>query len=86
VSLPSIIRALFNKAATVMIADEFADKLIGIRNQNANASQLSISEGLRTLWGATAGAYSPDAALSRQDTTIQRPCLSFFGIRPVSLL
>ena len=79
VSLPSIIRALFNKAATVMIADEFADKLIGIRNQNANASQLSISEGLRTLWGATAGAYSPDAALSRQDTTIQRPCLSFFG-------
>ncbi len=79
VSLPAIIKTLSNKAATVMIADEFADKLLGIRGRNASASQLSVSEGLRTLWGSTAGAYSPDAAFTRQETTIQRPCLSFFG-------
>jgi len=79
VSLPKMVVDLQTNAAKVMIADEFADKLIGIRSKNASTSQMAISEGLRSLWGTNTGTYSPDVSLSRGDGNIMRPCLSFYG-------
>lgn len=79
VSLPAIATALVDSASKVMIADEFADKLIGIRSKNASTSQSAISEGLRSLWGTTTGTYSPDVSMTRGDVKIKRPSLSFFG-------
>lgn len=79
VSLPAIVVALQHQASKVMIADEFADKLIGIRSKNATTSQSAISEGLRSLWGTNVGTYSPDVSLNRGDSKIMRPALSFYG-------
>ncbi|HEU5019675.1 MAG TPA: bifunctional DNA primase/polymerase [Pseudolabrys sp.] len=79
VSLPKMVVDLQSNAAKVMVADEFADKLIGIRSKNASTSQMAISEGLRSLWGTNTGTYSPDVSLSRGDGNIMRPCLSFYG-------
>lgn len=79
VSLPKMVVDLQTNASKVMIADEFADKLIGIRSKNASTSQMAISEGLRSLWGTNTGTYSPDVSLSRGDGNIMRPCLSFYG-------
>lgn len=79
VSLPAIATGLKEMASKVMIADEFADKLIGLRSKNASTSQTAISEGLRTLWGTNTGAYTPDVSMSRGEIKIKRPCLSFFG-------
>lgn len=79
VSLPAIVVALQQQASKVMIADEFADKLIGLRSKNASTSQAAISEGLRTVWGTNTGTYSPDISLSRGDGKIMRPALSFYG-------
>lgn len=79
VSLPAIALALKENASKVMIADEFADKLIGIRNRNASTSQTAISEGLRSLWGINTGSYSPDVSVSRGDVKVARPCMSFYG-------
>jgi len=79
VSLPAIVVALQHQASKVMVADEFADKLIGLRSKNASTSQSAISEGLRSLWGTNTGTYSPDVSLSRGDNKIMRPALSFYG-------
>src|SRR5690606_6380828 len=83
VSLPAIVVALQSNASKVMIADEFADKLIGLRSKNASTSQSAISEGLRSLWGTNTGTYSPDVSLNRGDGNIMRPCLSFYGASTV---
>lgn len=79
VSLPAIVVALQHQASKVMIADEFADKLIGLRSKNATTSQSAISEGLRSLWGTNTGTYSPDVSLNRGDHKIMRPAMSFYG-------
>jgi hypothetical protein len=79
VSLPAIVVALQHQASKVMVADEFADKLIGLRSKNASTSQSAISEGLRSLWGTNTGTYSPDVSLNRGDNKIMRPALSFYG-------
>lgn len=79
VSLPAIVVALQHQASKVMIADEFADKLIGLRSKNATTSQSAISEGLRSLWGTNTGTYSPDVSLNRGDHKIMRPVMSFYG-------
>lgn len=79
VSLPAIVVALQHQASKVMVADEFADKLIGLRSKNASTSQTAISEGLRSLWGTNTGTYSPDVSLNRGDHKIMRPALSFYG-------
>ncbi len=83
VSLPAIVVALQSQASKVMIADEFADKLIGLRSRNASTSQMAISEGLRSLWGTNTGTYSPDVSLNRGDNKIMRPALSFYGASTV---
>lgn len=79
VSLPALVVALQDQASKVMIADEFADKLIGLRSKNATTSQSAISEGLRSIWGTNTGTYSPDVSLSRGDHKIMRPNFSFYG-------
>ena len=79
VSLPAIVVALQHQASKAMVADEFADKLIGLRSKNASTSQSAISEGLRSLWGTNTGTYSPDVSLNRGDNKIMRPALSFYG-------
>lgn len=83
VSLPALVMALHTNASKVMIADEFADKLIGLRSKNASTSQSAISEGLRSLWGTNTGTYSPDVSLARGDAKILRPHLSFYGASTV---
>jgi hypothetical protein len=83
VSLPSLVMALHTNASKVMVADEFADKLIGLRSKNASTSQAAISEGLRSLWGTNTGTYSPDVSLARGDAKIMRPHLSFYGASTV---
>ncbi|WP_449395568.1 bifunctional DNA primase/polymerase [Devosia riboflavina] len=83
VSLPALVMALHTNASKVMVADEFADKLIGLRSKNASTSQAAISEGLRSLWGTNTGTYSPDVSLARGDAKIMRPHLSFYGASTV---
>lgn len=83
VSLPALVMALHTNASKVMVADEFADKLIGLRSKNASTSQSAISEGLRSLWGTNTGSYSPDVSLARGDAKIMRPHLSFYGASTV---
>lgn len=83
VSLPALVMALHTNASKVMVADEFADKLIGLRSKNASTSQSAISEGLRSLWGTNAGTYSPDVSIARGDAKILRPHLSFYGASTV---
>jgi hypothetical protein len=82
-SLPALVMALHTNASKVMVADEFADKLIGLRSKNASTSQSAISEGLRSLWGTNTGTYSPDVSLARGDAKILRPHLSFYGASTV---
>lgn len=79
VSLPMVANNLQERASRVMIADEFADKLMGLRNRNAATSQTAISEGLRSLWGTNVSSYSPDASVTRGNIIIHRPNMSFFG-------
>ncbi|MBP0440670.1 PriCT-2 domain-containing protein [Tianweitania sediminis] len=79
VSLPAIAMALMDNASKVMVADEFADKLVGIRHKNASTSQSAISEGLRSLWGTNIGSYTPDVSITRGDVKIHRPNMSFYG-------
>lgn len=83
VSLPALVMALHTNASKAMVADEFADKLIGLRSKNASTSQSAISEGLRSLWGTNTGTYSPDVSLARGDAKILRPHLSFYGASTV---
>lgn len=79
VSLPALSNGLLDKGSRVMIVDEFADKLAGIRSRNASTSATAISEALRTLWGTNIGTYSPDASAGRGEQTIHRPALSLYG-------
>lgn len=83
VSLPAIAVALMENASKAMVVDEFADKLIGIRNRNASVSTSAISEGLRSLWGTNTGSYTPDVSVTRGDVKVHRPNLSFYGAATV---
>lgn len=79
VSLPSLATRLMNNASLIMIADEFADKLVSIRGAHVSASSSAISEGLRSIWGTNTGVFNPDVSMSRGEMGISRPNLSIFG-------
>ncbi len=79
-SMPALAKVMEEQASRVMIADEFADKLMSLRSRNASTSQTAVSETLRSVWGANTGSYAPDGAVTRGvDTVIMRPNLSLFG-------
>lgn len=64
---------------SVMIADEFAEKLASTRSRNASVSMAAINEALKEIWGRSQGSYEMPGALTRSDIIIQKPGMSFFG-------
>lgn len=82
---PSLGMDLVERAACVMMADEFAEKFAGTRNRNAGVSTQAINEVFKELWGRNRGSYSMPTTVSRRGgSPIQCPALSFYGAATVS--
>lgn len=83
-SAPKLGMVLLERAGAVMIVDEFSDRFAGVRSRNASVSMAAINETFKELWGRSQSSYSIPTALSRSDTVIHRPGLSFFGSTTIS--
>lgn len=83
VSLPAIAVSMAEHGSRIMVADEFADKLMGLKHKNASVSTMAISEGMRTLWGINTGTWTPDVSLNRGEVKVLRPAMGFYGASTV---
>lgn len=78
-SAPKLGVQLSETANMLMIADEFAEKLAATRGRNASTSMAALNEALKEIWGRSQSSYSVPTALTRSDTVIHRPGMSFLG-------
>lgn len=83
-SAPKLGVMLLERAGAAMIVDEFSDRFAGVRSRNASVSMAAINETFKELWGRSQSSYSVPTALSRADTIIHRPGLTFFGSTTIS--